>query len=240
MAKIQPTNTSQPIVGLGTKLDAIGGVCDVIGMTDIPIVSQGAELVSAGISLATGDYIGAALSVGSMIPVVGKAAEAAKVAHKAKRIADGVSAAGKDAKLLKLTAKEADAAADVSVQANAKLLKLTARNSDDVVEVGKQVKQIPQTPTKTQAKSVNKQSAKEIQDNPHHFDSDEYFGFDAPTPAGDSIFANGQPSIKTQTNNFQAYNVNTNSNPAINNTFSTVGNPYVNTITNIPKTPFGI
>ena len=84
MAKVK-IDTSKPIVGIGSKLDAVGAVCDVVGMTDIPVVSQCGDLVSAGISVATGDYIGAALSVGSMIPIAGKAAETAKIAHKAKK-----------------------------------------------------------------------------------------------------------------------------------------------------------
>lgn len=82
---------------LDSKLQAISsqakaawvqGGLDVIGMTDIPIISQIAELFNAGISLSQGDYVGASLNIVSMVPVMGKAAEAAKFARKADKIVD--------------------------------------------------------------------------------------------------------------------------------------------------------
>jgi len=54
---------------------------DVIGMTEIPFVSQGAELVSAGISFVRGDTFGGLLGLGSMLPVIGKTFEATKIAR---------------------------------------------------------------------------------------------------------------------------------------------------------------
>lgn len=57
------------ITGVGTRLGNFQTACDVIGMTEFPVVSQAADLISCGISLATGDYVGAALSVGSVIGV---------------------------------------------------------------------------------------------------------------------------------------------------------------------------
>jgi hypothetical protein len=58
---------------------------DGIGMTEIPFVSQGAELISAGISFANGDTTGGLIGLGSMIPLGGKAFEAAKLANYAAR-----------------------------------------------------------------------------------------------------------------------------------------------------------
>lgn len=211
MEKIKPIDTSKPITGIGSKLDAFGVACDVIGMTDIPFVSQGAEIVSAGISVATGDYIGAALSVGSMIPIAGKAAEAAKVAHKAKRVADGVSAAQKEAKLLTLTARKADDIVDVAKQ--------SGKQSQGVT------KSVPQQPSKTQAKTAKKQPEKEIKEETSHFDSDEWLGLKERNLEG-AVFPNGkttnfQPSFASQKQNF----INTNSSPQYNNYFHSTGNP---------------
>ena len=59
---------------------------DVAGMTEIPFVSQGAELISAGISLGRGDFTGAAIGLGSMIPIGGKVFEGMKVARAAAKI----------------------------------------------------------------------------------------------------------------------------------------------------------
>jgi len=59
---------------------------DGIGMTEIPFVSQGAELISAGISAYQGDYTGAAIGLGSMIPLGGKVFEGLKVARAAAKI----------------------------------------------------------------------------------------------------------------------------------------------------------
>jgi hypothetical protein len=52
---------------------------DGIGMTEIPILSQGAELISACMSFANGDITGGVIGLGSMIPLGGKAFEAMKV-----------------------------------------------------------------------------------------------------------------------------------------------------------------
>ena len=79
------------IVGVGSRLDNFQTGLDVIGMTEIPIVSQGADLASGVISLATGDYFGAALSVGSLIPGIGQATGAAKLARRAGKVMDAAS-----------------------------------------------------------------------------------------------------------------------------------------------------
>ncbi len=69
-----------------TTLEKVQLGLDVAGMTDIPVVSQLAELGSAGISVYNGDYVGAGLSVGSMIPIAGKAFEGTKAARLAENV----------------------------------------------------------------------------------------------------------------------------------------------------------
>ena len=79
------------IVGVGSRLDNLQTGLDVIGMTEIPFVSQGADLASGVISLATGDYVGAALSVGSLVPGLGQATGAMKMARRAGKVMDAAS-----------------------------------------------------------------------------------------------------------------------------------------------------
>jgi hypothetical protein len=64
---------------------------DVAGASEIPVLSQVADLSSGGISLYQGDYVGATLSLGSAIPVVGKAFEGTRAARFAEKIADRVT-----------------------------------------------------------------------------------------------------------------------------------------------------
>ncbi|MFM9276548.1 DNA/RNA non-specific endonuclease [Paenibacillus jiagnxiensis] len=61
-------------------LDVTQVVLDVVGC--IPVVGEIADLANAGISLARGDYVGAALSVASAIPFAGWAATGAKAARR--------------------------------------------------------------------------------------------------------------------------------------------------------------
>lgn len=79
------------IVGVGSRLENFQTGLDVIGMTEIPFVSQGADLASGVISLATGDYVGAALSVGSLVPGLGQATGALKMARRAEKVVDAAS-----------------------------------------------------------------------------------------------------------------------------------------------------
>ncbi len=69
-----------------TTMEKVQLGLDVAGMTDIPVVSQIAELGSAGISLYNGDYVGAGLGVASMIPIAGKWAESAKMQRLTERV----------------------------------------------------------------------------------------------------------------------------------------------------------
>jgi uncharacterized protein RhaS with RHS repeats len=76
-----------PVMGvdpMGTDcLDVIQGVADAAGL--IPGLNVPAEAVSGGISLYRGDYVGAALSAGALIPFAGDAGAAAKIARRVAR-----------------------------------------------------------------------------------------------------------------------------------------------------------
>jgi hypothetical protein len=48
----------------------------------IPVIGEAADLLSAGVSLAQGDYVGAGLSLAAMLPIGGQAAGAAKLGRR--------------------------------------------------------------------------------------------------------------------------------------------------------------
>jgi hypothetical protein len=206
--KKKTTDTSGIIVGLGSKLDAVEAVCDVIGMTDIPVVSQGTELISAGICVARGDYIGAGLSIGSMVPGVGKAAETAKIAYKSKKAVDTAATIGKETKQVAKKIK------DAGNRSSSKKMNDTS---------GKRPKNQQKEPSKTAAKDTEIEPIKEKQDG--HFDSYEWWGIPERKPAGDSIFAHGQPSVRGQKSNFEKFNYRTNSNPSLNQQVRGINKP---------------
>ncbi|WP_115718306.1 RHS repeat-associated core domain-containing protein [Gallaecimonas mangrovi] len=89
--------------GLST-FDKVQTFFDGLGMTDIPFLSQGADIVSGGMSVITGDWKGAMLSGIGMIPLFGEEALAAKIgsrleraskeADKVEDIAEGVTKRG--------------------------------------------------------------------------------------------------------------------------------------------------
>lgn len=79
------------IVGVGSRLDNLQTGLDVIGMTEIPVVSQLSDLSSGAISLARGDYVGFGLSMGGLIPGIGQATGALKMARRAGKIMDAAS-----------------------------------------------------------------------------------------------------------------------------------------------------
>ena len=126
-------------------------------MTEIPFVSQGADLISGGISLATGDYVGAALSVGSLLPGIGQVTGAAKMARRTTKIAP---------KLLEVTAKGAK---KVDAAADAKLLKYnnvkaSEKVIDDMSATGKKVdapKKNISKKSEIDAKTTKKENVKE-------------------------------------------------------------------------------
>ncbi|MCG7318599.1 RHS repeat-associated core domain-containing protein [Brevibacillus laterosporus] len=86
----------------GSLLDGVQLALDVVGM--IPVVGIVADVANAGISVARGDYAGAALSLVACIPFAGAAATGAKLGMKA----------AKALKMGKTVAKVADKAADVA------------------------------------------------------------------------------------------------------------------------------
>lgn len=122
------------------KLEIAGAAADAAGIVD---PTPASDIVGAGISIARGDYWGAALSTASMIPYAGdllakpvKAARATKAIaglerkvatltktvndlKKAKKEAEAVEAAARETKI----AKEADAAKDVAVRQNSQTAK---------------------------------------------------------------------------------------------------------------------
>lgn len=51
-------------------------------MTEVPLLSQGAELISAGISFGQGDLKGGLIGIGSMFPLGGKIFEGMKIARR--------------------------------------------------------------------------------------------------------------------------------------------------------------
>jgi len=61
-------------------LDGVQLALDVVGM--IPCVGEIADLANAGISLARGDYAGAALSLAACVPFAGWAATGTKFVKK--------------------------------------------------------------------------------------------------------------------------------------------------------------
>ena len=78
---------------LDTILDGAQLVLDIVGCLPIPIVGEVADLVNAGISLARGDYFGAAASLISAIPggdIIGKGMKVAKAAAKGAKYLDKV------------------------------------------------------------------------------------------------------------------------------------------------------
>lgn len=226
MAKIKPTgqitgigsksggvkniDISKPITGYGSVANGIGMACDVIGMSEIPIVDQGACVIGAIAYGVAGQPVDALLSLGSIVPGAGKAADAAKIARMA----------NKGVKVAEATAKSAK----------------VAENSTKAAKSAKKTKQLPKQPSKTQAKTPEKKSPQEVQTEDHKLDfyDGEYFGtnsLDTYNP-----FSSLQPAPKNQGVNYKGYNVNTNSNPPLNNKFKSTGKPQ----TSGGSTPFGI
>lgn len=135
------------ITGVGSRFDGFMTACDVIGMSEIPFVSQGADLISGVGSLVTGDLVGAGLSVAGLIPGVGQVTGPAKMARRATKLVD----AANNAKKTTDTAKQSK-----------KLLELTnqGRKVDTINTPPKPTKKA----TEVDAKSPKKEAAKEKED----------------------------------------------------------------------------
>lgn len=99
---------------------------DVASATEIPIISQAAGLVNAGIDAGRGDYLSASLGIVGLIPIAGNFADAARLSKRlgriapvADKIADGVaftrSSLGFGQQMHKLY-KEADVIEGVAVK----------------------------------------------------------------------------------------------------------------------------
>ncbi|MFJ8460749.1 RHS repeat-associated core domain-containing protein [Lysinibacillus xylanilyticus] len=76
-------------------LDGVSVALDVAGF--IPVIGTFADIANAGISLARGDYMGAAMNIVGAVPVVGDAAKTAYKAGKAAKAADKAVTAAKAA-----------------------------------------------------------------------------------------------------------------------------------------------
>lgn len=143
-------NSFKHIVGIGSRLENFQAACDVIGMTEVPVVSQAADIISCGISLATGDYVGAALSVGGLIPGVGQATGAAKLARGSVKMVGKAQDIAKSGKI---------------VDSSDPFLSLTMKGKGvDLTNVPKNTGIAKKS--EIDAKPASKQSAKEIEDVP--------------------------------------------------------------------------
>ncbi|WP_052723797.1 contractile injection system protein, VgrG/Pvc8 family [Paenibacillus wulumuqiensis] len=109
-------------------LDVTQIALDVVGL--IPGVGEVADLANAGISLARGDYVGAALSAAAAIPFAGWAATGAKATRKVAKAVDAAAGGSKAAKAVKTAAKVTGAAAGRMVKSASEIAaKLAAKAS---------------------------------------------------------------------------------------------------------------
>jgi len=76
-------------------LDNLQTGLDVVGITEIPVVSSIADVVNACISLGRGDYLGAGLSLGAAIPGAGAAFNATRLARTLGRAGEAAVGVGK-------------------------------------------------------------------------------------------------------------------------------------------------
>lgn len=136
------------IVGVGSRLDNFQTGLDVIGMTEIPVVSQLSDLSSGAISLARGDYIGFGLSMGGLIPGIGQATGAMKMARRAGKVMDAASN-------MKSTAKQTD-----------NLLELTGKSKGIKAPPPKAKQQAIAKNSEVDAKPAKKEHAREREDTP--------------------------------------------------------------------------
>jgi RHS repeat-associated protein len=97
-------------------LDSLQTTLDVAGL--VPGFGEVADVLNAGVSLARGDYTGAAMSLAAAVPLAGGVAAAAKLTRKAFKAHAHAERTIKAAELInkgvKLAGKEADAAEDAA------------------------------------------------------------------------------------------------------------------------------
>lgn len=94
-----PFNWTDPL-GLDKNdlLDALQLGLDLLGL--IPGAGEPFDLINAGVSAARGDYVGAGLSLGAMVPIAGMAATAGKGARRAIVIGESMSRVKEAAKAM--------------------------------------------------------------------------------------------------------------------------------------------
>lgn len=170
------------------KLEMAGAAADAAGLVDPTPTS---DLVGAGISIARGDYWGAALSTVSMVPYLGdavakpvkavratkaiaglekKVAELTKTVNdlkKAKKEAEAVEAAAKEAKL----AKEGEAAKDAAAQQEKNAVKKDKDCEDCSSSNNSQAKPTPKGPYRGGPHSQTKLPVGDKLDS-HHLPAD--------------------------------------------------------------------
>ena len=76
-------------------LDATQIVLDGVALTEFPVVSQIAGIASLTIDAGKGDLVGVGLGAAGLIPFIGNAADAAKIARRAGKIADAATTGGR-------------------------------------------------------------------------------------------------------------------------------------------------
>lgn len=123
-------------------LDVTQLALDVVGALPIPGVSTVANLVNAGISLARGDYVGAAISAGSaalsLIPGANTAAEGVKAATKGTKLATTAAKVASKAPKVMETMKNITKAAKI-LRTGADTLNLTLLAGMSVYDIGNAV-----------------------------------------------------------------------------------------------------
>lgn len=203
---VKNVDISKPMTGVGSMSNGIGLACDLIGMSEIPIVDQGACIIGAIAYTVAGQPVDALLSLGSLAPGAGKVADAAKIARMG----------NKGIKVAEMTAKSAK----------------VAENSTKGLKSTKEIKKIPNQPSKTKAKSASTTPAKETNlNNDLSMDKVDGFGdsifssqqYNANNWGNNSIFTQSKEIPGGQYLNYQ--NVPTNSNPAVNNISRSTGSP---------------
>ena len=84
--------------------DAVQGALDVAGLA--PVVGLPADLLNAGISAARGNYTDAALSMAAAVPVIGTAAGAGKIAHRATKLLPSLQVPNAGGKIVSYVTKK--------------------------------------------------------------------------------------------------------------------------------------
>lgn len=197
---VKNVDISKPITGVGSIANGVGTVCDIVGMTEIPIVDQGACLIGAVAYRIAGKPIDAALSLGSLAPGAGKVADAAKVARMANKGVKVAEATAKSAKAAENSAKAAKKLPNQPYKTQAK------------------------SASKTPAKETNLKNDGVTTDKVDEFSESVFTGqYNTNNWGNGSVFTQSKGIPGGQAKNYR--NIPTNSNPAVNNKFRSTGSP---------------